>query len=95
MTDHTVTRNDSARRYELKVDGALAAFSEIIVGEGSVVFNHTETLPAFSGQGLGLELTAAAVADAVQRGETIIPICPFVRRYLERNDIPGAKVHFP
>ena len=90
-----VTRNAEARRYEIHVDGVLAGFSDFIQGDGSVVFTHTETLPEFSGQGLGLELTKAAVADAVSRHETIIPLCPFVRRYLERNDVPGADVHFP
>lgn len=95
MSEPTVTRNDSTSRYELHVDGVLAAFADIIPGEGSVVFSHTKTLPEFSGQGLGLELAARAVADAAGRGETIIPVCPFVRRYLERNDVPGANVHFP
>ena len=89
-----VTRNAEARRYEIHVDGVLAGFSEFIPGDGSVVFTHTQTLPEFAGQGLGLELTKAAVADAVSRKETIIPLCPFVRRYLERHET-GADVHFP
>ncbi len=92
---NAVTRNEEQNRYEIRVDGELAGFSEFIPGEGSVVFTHTETLEAFAGQGLGLELTKAAIADAVERGETIIPLCPYVRRYLERNDVPGATVHFP
>ena len=95
MTDPIVTRNDAASRYEIHLDGVLAGFSDFIPGDGSVVFTHTETLPEFSGQGIGLALTKAAVADAVSRNETIIPLCPFVRRYLERNEVPGADVHFP
>ena len=95
MTDPIVTRNEGARRYEIHVDGALAGFSDFIPGEGSVVFTHTETLPEFSGQGIGLALTKASVEDAVRRNETIIPLCPFVRRYLERTEIRGADVHFP
>ena len=92
---HETTRNAEASRYEIRVNGVLAGFSDFIPGDGSVVFTHTETLPEFAGQGIGLEMTEAAVADAVARNETIIPLCPFVRRYLERNDIPGADVHFP
>jgi predicted GNAT family acetyltransferase len=95
MADHPVTRNDSARRYELHVDGTLAAFTDFIEGESGIVFTHTETLPEFSGQGLGLELAQGAVADAVARKLTITPLCPFIRRYLERNEIPGADVNFP
>ena len=95
MTDSVVTRNEAASRYEVHVDGALAGISDFVQGEGSVVFTHTETFPQFSGQGLGLALTKAAVADAVARGEAITPVCPFVRRYLERNDVPGAVVLWP
>ena len=95
MSDPIVTRNDGTRRYEIHVDGELAGFSQFIAGEGSIAFTHTETLPAFAGQGLGLTLAKAAIAEAVERGDTIIPICPFFRRYLERNDVPGATVHFP
>lgn len=95
MDGHPITRNDSARRYELRVDGALAAFADFIEGESGIVFTHTETLPEFAGKGLGLELAQGAVADAVDRKLTITPLCPFIRRYLERNEIPGADVNFP
>jgi len=95
MSEPTITRNDDRGRYELHVDGALASFADFIPGEGSIVFTHTETLPEFSGQGLGLELAKGAVADAVSKDETIVPLCPFIRRYLERNEIPGANVSFP
>lgn len=95
MTQTTVTRNDGAGRYEILVDGELGGFVDFIAGDGGVVLTHTETLPAFSGRGLGPELARAAVADAVARGLTITPLCPFIRRYLERNDIPGAVINFP
>jgi len=95
MTDTQITRNDDASRYELHVDGELAAFADFVASDGRTVFTHTETVEAFSGQGRGTELVKGAVADCVERGDTIVPRCPFVRRYLERNDIPGASVEYP
>ena len=97
MTDAEpiVTRNDERGRYEIHVGGELAGFSDFIPGEGSIAFTHTETLKAFAGQGLGLRLAKDSVADAVARDELIIPLCPFVRRYLETHDVPGARVEFP
>jgi predicted GNAT family acetyltransferase len=95
MSETTITRNDDRGRYELRVDGELASFTDFIPGEGSVVFTHTETLQGFAGRGLGLELAKAAVTDAVARSETIVPLCPFIRRYLESTDVPGADVHYP
>jgi predicted GNAT family acetyltransferase len=94
-SEPVVTRNDGAGRYELHISGELAAFATFIPGDGSIVFTHTETLPEFAGRGVGLTLAKAAIAQAVERGDTIIPLCPFFRRYLERNDVPGANVHFP
>ena len=93
--DAVVTRNDAASRYEIHVDGELAGFAKFIPDEGSIVFTHTETLEAFSGRGLGLALAKAAIAESVERDDLIVPLCPFFRRYLERNDVPGARVHFP
>lgn len=95
MTDPIVTRNDALRRYEIHVGGELAGFSDFIAGDKSIAFTHTETLEAFSGRGLGLELAKQSVADAVARDELIIPLCPFVRKYLETHDVPGARVEFP
>lgn len=94
-TDTTVTRNDERGRYEIHVGGELAGFSDFIPGDGSIAFTHTETLEAFAGQGLGLQLAKESVADAIARDELIIPLCPFVRRYLETHDVPGARVQFP
>ena len=94
-TEPIVTRNDGAGRYEIRVDGELAGFAQFIPGEGTIVFTHTETLPAFAGKGLGLALAKAAIAESVERGDTIVPVCPFFRRYLERNEVSGATVHFP
>lgn len=91
-----VVRNDDAGRYEIYVGDELGGFTEIEPGEGErVVFPHTEIDPAFSGQGLGGLLVGEALADAARRGETIVPQCSFVRKYLRENDVPGAVVDWP
>jgi predicted GNAT family acetyltransferase len=104
MTDETqvtttrtrVERNDVAGRYEVLVDGAVAGFTEIEADEsGRVVFPHTEVDPAYKGMGLSKILVGEALADAARRGETIVPLCSVVRRYLRENEIPGAVVDWP
>jgi len=92
----TVTRNDGAGRYEILVEGAVAGFTEIEPdGKGRVVFPHTEIDPAYKGQGLGGILVREALSDAARRGETIVPLCSFVRKYLRENEVPGAVVDWP
>ena len=89
----TVQRNDADGRYEIRVGDVLAGFSEFVTdGRGRDVFTHTEVDPAFEGRGLGKALVAQALADESERGGVVVPRCPFVRRYLERNEVPGLTI---
>lgn len=94
MTDEiTVARNDEKQRYEIQVDGALAGFTTFVPdSEGRLRFPHTEIDPAFGGRGLGSTLVAEAMADVAARGETVVPLCPFVVKYLRGRDVPGLSV---
>jgi len=92
----TVTRNDEAGRYEIRVEGAVAGFTDIEPdGSGRVVFPHTEIDPSYKGQGLGGILVREALSDAARRGETIVPVCSYVRKYLRENEVPGAVIDWP
>ncbi|MFE1646413.1 GNAT family N-acetyltransferase [Microbacterium sp. P01] len=94
--DTTVTRNDEAGRYEIRVGDVLGGFSEFFTDrKGRVVFPHTEIDPAFGGRGLGSTLVKAALTDAAARGETVRPTCPFVTAYLQKHDIDGLVVDWP
>jgi len=92
----TVTRNDAAGRYEIHVGDVLGGFTEFEVdAQGRLVFQHTEVDPAFKGRGLATTLVSAAMTDVAARGETAVPLCPFVRRYLRENDVAGLDVDWP
>ncbi|NYI41009.1 GNAT family N-acetyltransferase [Demequina lutea] len=108
MTDSpntSVVRNEDAERYELILDGAqtgeaetdhaVAGFAAFHESETHIAFTHTEIDDAYQGQGLGLRLAEAALADAVARDLTIIPLCPYMARYLERHEIEGARIEWP
>jgi predicted GNAT family acetyltransferase len=53
---------------------------------------HTEIDPEFERQGLGKKLVAAALDDVRRTGNKVIPLCPFVSRFIERNDAYGDLV---
>ena len=78
-----VTRRDAD--YEITVDGrhvGLAAFAE---KDGVVVFTHTEVDPAFGGQGIGGRLAQAALDDARSRGLSVVPLCPFIKGWIDKH----------
>ncbi|HEX7246548.1 MAG TPA: GNAT family N-acetyltransferase, partial [Actinomycetota bacterium] len=91
-----VVRNDEAGRYEIRLGEALGGYTEFRVDRhGRLVFPHTEIDPAFAGQGLGGILVGRAMADVAERGETVVPRCPFVVRYLRRHEVPGLRIDWP
>lgn len=90
----TVSRNDAERRYEIHVGDALAGFTVFRpTAEGELIFPHTEIDPAFSGRGLASTLVGDAMADVAARGETVIPVCPFVVKYLATHEVASLKIN--
>jgi predicted GNAT family acetyltransferase len=72
-------------RYEVRVDGEVAGFSEYRRRPGLIAFIHTLIDPRFEGQGLASELVSAAVSQARSEGLSVLPFCPFVRSYIARH----------
>lgn len=95
MTDITVTRNDDASRYEIHSGDTLAGFAEFQRRPGIIRFIHTEIDPAFQGQGLAGTLAKDALADAVASGDAIVPLCPYIAKYLRTHEVPGAEIRWP
>lgn len=92
----TVTRNDAAGRYEIHVGDVLGGYTLFEIDpRGRLVFPHTEIDHAYRGWGLSTVLISQAMADVAERGETIVPVCPVVRRYLRHHELPGLKIEWP
>lgn len=80
-----LTNEPARNRYEARLDGELAGFSQYRERPGLIAFIHTEIDPAQEGQGIGGKLVAHALDDARQRGLAVLPFCPFVNGYIERH----------
>lgn len=52
---------------------------------GRLILVHTEVPEALSGRGLGTKLVLAALARARTTGETVVPWCPFARRWMRQH----------
>jgi predicted GNAT family acetyltransferase len=80
----TVRNNEAESRYELDAGGAVA-MAAYRMQDGAVAFTHTEVPEQLEGQGVGTRLIAGAVEDVRRRGLKMIPLCGFVRHYVETH----------
>jgi predicted GNAT family acetyltransferase len=71
-------------RLELTRDGHTAELIYTIQGDRMVLV-HTEVPRRLGGQGIGGKLVQAAVQRAARDGLTIVPSCPYARRWLEKH----------
>ncbi|WP_444960536.1 GNAT family N-acetyltransferase [Nocardiopsis sp. M1B1] len=84
MTTDVVDVQDR-KRYEIRVDGEVAGFAEYILTGDMVTFTHTEIDPAHEGRGLGGTLVRGALDDVRPRGLAVLPLCPFVKGWIQRH----------
>ena len=82
MTD--VVNNKAQHRYELAVDGHIAATYYTIAG-GDITFMHTEVPPQLGGKGIGSKLIKGALDQVRADGLKVIAQCPFVKAYFEKH----------
>ena len=69
-------------RFEIRVDGEVAGFSEYRRRPELIAFIHTLIDPRFEGRGLASELVRTALSQARSDGLSVLPFCPFVRSYI-------------
>jgi len=77
--------DDTTGRYELRIDGQLAALEVYRLEPGAISFDHTETLPGFEGHGAARRLTEHILEDARRRGLAVLPRCPYVAAFIKRH----------
>ncbi len=79
-----VKDNPEKHQFELIVDGhiALAAYR---LKPGVITFTHTEVPAALGGRGIGSLLAKAALDQVRQRGLKVVPLCPFIKAYIEKH----------
>ncbi|WP_067826559.1 GNAT family N-acetyltransferase [Nocardia inohanensis] len=87
MTEPIVTQHTEKlpNRYEITVDGTLAGQTDYVDSGAQRIFFHTEIDDGFAGQGLASKLIRAALDDTRAQGKRIVPVCPFVKAFVEKN----------
>lgn len=81
-------------RYEARDGETLAGLAAYLLADHNmIVFTHTEVEPDYEGKGVGSQLARAALDDARGRGLRVVPVCPFIKGWIERHPDYADLVH--
>lgn len=83
---HEIVRRSAPERFEIDVDGAPAGLARFVDDEaGRRIIFHTEVDDAYEGQGLAADLVTAALDETRAEGLRVVPVCPYVKRFVEQH----------
>jgi predicted GNAT family acetyltransferase len=82
----SVIDDSAGKQFALHMDGTTATLEYKLHGDRLHLL-HTEVPEAFRGQGVGGRLVEAALAKARADDLTIVPWCPYARKWLKEH--PG------
>jgi uncharacterized protein len=81
----TLTDDTAAGRYELRIDGGLAAIEDYTLADDVISFNHTEALDGFEGTGAAGQLAERILDEARRRGLQVLPVCPYLASFIGKH----------
>jgi predicted GNAT family acetyltransferase len=79
-----VVDNRAHHRYELAVDGHVAA-TYYTIADNVITFIHTEVPPELGGKGIGSKLVKGALDQVRSECLKAIAQCPFVNAYIDKH----------
>lgn len=83
--DWSVRDNSDEHRYEIARGEEVGGWVEYELRDDVMTMIHTEIDGSYQGEGLGSVLARGALDDARSRRLSVVPVCPFVRRYIQRH----------
>lgn len=86
MVTFTHTIKDTKGKINL-LENEVPAGEIIYVWAGAqFIINHTEVYEGFNGKGYGKELVYKAIEYAKEKNGKIIPLCPYAKKIMERDE---------
>lgn len=79
-----VSNNAAQHRFELEVDGHVAAAYYERAGD-VITFEHTEVPAELGGKGIGSKLVKAALDQVRADGLKVVAQCPFVKGWIGKH----------
>ncbi len=76
--------NTDRKQFELSVEGFTARI-EYMIMSNKIFLTHTEVPRELEGKGVGSKIVKLAFEEIEKRGLKLIPLCPFVAKYLTKH----------
>jgi predicted GNAT family acetyltransferase len=92
VSEITIVNNRTAQRFEARTPEGVAVLQYQYGNDGALVLVHTEVPPAFRRRGIATRLVGAALDFAIDHHLVVIPVCPFVRAYLQQHPEVTAEI---
>lgn len=93
MSEPVVEHVPDLSRYELRLDGELIGLADYSRRGNRIAFTHTEVDRDRRQRGLGSILIGTALEDAQREGLDVVPLCPFVARFIDEHPEYAKLVH--
>lgn len=90
-TTFSIVDDPAGKRFALLDGESVIGFAAYLEHDGRRVFYHTVVDEAYGGQGLASRLVAAALKETLDAGIAVVPVCPYVRSWLERHPDVAAQ----
>jgi predicted GNAT family acetyltransferase len=90
-TQPSVIDNQAERQFELHAEGGVSVLTYRITGD-RIRLIHTEVPRAQRGRGYADLLAKAALERAARDHLRVVPLCPFVKGYLDRHPEYAAQL---
>lgn len=81
----TVRNDPETDRYEIVEGDRVLGIAAYHHRGDTLVFTHTEVDQDSGHSGLGSTLVRAALDDVRSEGRKVVPLCPFVRGWIDRH----------
>lgn len=83
-SEWTVTNNFALQQFEVRIGDHVAVLNYVKEGN-HVTFIHTGVPQTMEGNGIGSAIAHAALEYAKTERLEVVPLCPFVRGYIEKH----------
>jgi predicted GNAT family acetyltransferase len=79
-----VTNNEADEQYEIAAGDEKALIAYERAGN-RIIYLHTEVPKSLEGHGIAGRMAKHALDEARAKGWRVVPLCPYVRAYIERH----------